>query len=132
MNNQIPKFRELVMETSFFSVQNMCIYSMLYRMYRFIHKLIKFPAHFCFLQSQFCFLHGIRALCFLGIFLCGLHYCTRFLWEFFWAAFIAVPDFFSILQAFSVPVFRFFFQPSLPNRHLFPTLIVGAILSLHC
>ena len=42
VNNQIPKFKELVIGTSFFSIQNMCIYSVLYRLYRFIHKLIKF------------------------------------------------------------------------------------------
>ena len=80
MNNQIPKFRELVIGTSFFIVQNMCVYSVLYRLYRFIQKLIKYPA-------QFCFLHGIRALVFLrafsvqpsllGPFLCSLHCCTQ-------------------------------------------------------
>ena len=80
MNNQIPKFRELLMETSFFSVQNMYIYSVLYRLYRIIQKLIKFPA-------QFCFLHGNRALVFLrafsvqpsllGPFLCIIHCCTQ-------------------------------------------------------
>ena len=40
VNNQIPEFRELVMGTSFFSVQDMCLYNVLYRLYRIIHKLI--------------------------------------------------------------------------------------------
>ena len=64
VNNQIPKFRELVMGTSF-SVYKMCIYSVIY-----IQKLIKFPA-------QFCFLHGIKAFVFLGPFLCSPHCCTQ-------------------------------------------------------
>ena len=29
----------------------MCIYSVLYRLYRFIQKLIKFPAQLCFLYT---------------------------------------------------------------------------------
>ena len=75
------------MGTSFFSVQNMCIFCVLYRLYILIQKLIKFPTQFCFLQSQFCFLHGIRTLVFLrafsvqpsslGPFLCSLHCCTQ-------------------------------------------------------
>ena len=80
MNNQIPKFRELVMGNFLFSVQNMNRYCVLYRLYRFIQKLIKFLA-------QLCFLHGIRALVFLrafyvqpsllGPFLCNPHCCTQ-------------------------------------------------------
>ena len=64
------------MGTSFFSVQHLSIY----RLYRFIQKLIKFP-------SQFCFLHSIKALVFLrafyiqlsllGPFLCSLRCCTQ-------------------------------------------------------
>ena len=71
------------MGTSFFSVQHLSIY----RLYRFIQKLIKFPAQFCFLQSHFCFLHSIKALVFLrafyiqlsllGPFLCSLRCCTQ-------------------------------------------------------
>ena len=38
VNNQIPKFRELVLGTSFFSVQNVCIYSVLYRLYKIIQN----------------------------------------------------------------------------------------------
>ena len=118
MNNQIPKLRELVMGTSFFSVQNMCIYSVLYRLYIFIRKLIKFSA-------QLCFLHGIRTLVFLrafsiqpsllGPFLCSLHCYTQpsllyttFVFGNFCAAFIATPNLFSaIVQASLYQFFLF-------------------------
>ena len=87
MNDQIPKFRELVMGLPF-TVYIICVHIVfIYRLHIFIQRLIKFPAQLCFLQSQLCFLHGIRALVFLraffvqpsllGPFLCSLHCCTQ-------------------------------------------------------
>ena len=100
-----------------------CVYSVLYRMYRFIQKLIKFPAQFCFLQSQFCFLHGITALVF---------------WEFFCAASIAVPDFcgnFPGQSSLLYQIFSAFFRLLCASFSLlFPAFIAKStfVSSLNC
>ena len=111
MNNQIPKFREFVMGTSFSSIQNMCIYSMLYTLY-FIQKLIKFSISVLFSSwyKSLSFSKSLLCLAFIaGTFPVqpSLLY-TTFIFGNLCAAFIVAPNLFSaILQA---SLCRFFFS----------------------